>query len=404
MAVGNPEVLRKAVITTDAITTAGKLNPEQADKFIDYVFDVTKLKGNARTIKFRSEQYYIDKIGVGARVAVPKVEAKDPGVRRGVSTSRVTLHPQEIMCPFEISYQMLEQNLEGEALAEKLIRLFSIQFGNDMEELCIQGDQLGRAVLQSEYIDGGDPTRYVRDNYLKLQDGWLTLARAGHGVDADQANVSNRIFSRLLNALPEKFKRNRGQLRFFCSTDLEQNYREKVSARATGKGDQALMSEVPLTPYGIPLIGVPLLPMGPRIVEHVTLTGTTAVPLLYKGITSVVVLPSDLDQTPTLPYTEGSGNDYNLTTAADGTVSIARDGASTIPSGATVKVTYSALAQIILTHESNMIVGLNKDTVRLERDRDIFAGVLQFALTADLAVEYEEADAIAFAYNVGTDV
>jgi len=401
MSVPNEEVLRKAVITTDAITSAGKLNPVQADRFIDYVWDITKLKGHARTVKFRAEELYIDKVGVGTRVAVPKVEAVDPGVRRGISTSRVTLHPEETMCPFEVSYEMLDENLEGEAFAEHLVKMFATQYANDTEELFIQGDKLGAAILESEYVAGGSTTQYIKDAYLALQDGWLTLARQGHGVDFAGANISNRLFSRLINALPEKFKRDRSKLRFFTSTDLEQNFREKTAARATGKGDDALMSSAPLTPFGIPLIGIPLLPFQPKTVEHLTLTGTTAVPLLYKNVTNVTVLPSTLDKTPTTPYTEGAGNDYILD-AVNGT--IARDAASTIPSGATVKVTYQAQAQIILTHESNFIIGMGRDSIRLESDRDIFKSTLQYSLTAKVACEFEEADAIAFGYNVGLGV
>lgn len=398
-AVTNREALKKAVITTDAITTAGKLNPVQADRFIDFVWDVTKLKGHVRTVKFRNDEMYIDKVGVGTRVAVPKVEAVDPGVRRGITTSRVTLKPSEIMCPFEISYEMLDENLEGEAFAEHLVKMFATQFGNDMEELCINGDALGPAVLQSEYVAGGSATKYVKDAYLALHDGWLTLARQGHGVDFAGANVSNRLFSRLINALPEKFKKDRTKLRFFCSTDFEQNYREKVAARATGKGDVALMSEMPLTPFGVPLIAVPLLPFQPKVVEHIVLNGTTATSLLYKDVTSVVVTTSTLDATPEDAYS--ASTDYALD-AANGT--IARVGGTTIGDGATVKVTYNAEAQVICTHESNFIMALGRDSIRLETDRDIFKSTLQYSLTAKLDCEFEEADAISFGYNIGLDV
>jgi len=400
MSVDNQEILRKAVITTDSMTTAGLLNPEQADKFIDFVWDICKLKGNARTLKFRPEELQIDKIGVGSRAAVPKVEATDPGVRRGITTSRVTLRPSEVMVPFEISYTALDVNLEGEKLAEHLVKMFATQFGNDLEELYIQGDQLGAAILESDYFDGGASDKYVKDGFLALQDGWLTLARQGHGVDFAGANISNRLFSRLLNALPEKFKRDRTKLRFFCSTDLEQNYREKVAARATGKGDQALMSEMPLTPFGVPLIGVPLLPFQPKIVEHVVVNtdGTTATALLYKDLANVVVTTSTLGASPESAYTEGV--DYTLD-AANGTIT--RLGGGSIPSGGTVKVTYQAEAQVICTHQDNFLVGIGKD-VRIETDRDIFKSVLQYALTAKVACEFEEADAISFGYNIGLDV
>src|SRR5262245_57911796 len=101
--VSNEELVEKAIIATDAIASSGKLNPAQADRFIDYVVEETVLTQMARVVRFRNEQLDIDKIGVGRRVTVPKNEAQDPGVRRGISTSKVSLNPVTLMTPFEIT-------------------------------------------------------------------------------------------------------------------------------------------------------------------------------------------------------------------------------------------------------------------------------------------------------------
>ena len=112
--VSNEELVQKAVITTDAIAAAGKLNPAQSDKFIDFVIQETVLKDNARTVKFRNEELNIEKIGIGKRAALPAAEASDPQVRRGISTSKVTLKPLEIIVPFEIGDSFKENNIEGD--------------------------------------------------------------------------------------------------------------------------------------------------------------------------------------------------------------------------------------------------------------------------------------------------
>lgn len=179
----NEQLVQKAVVTTDAIAASGKLNPAQATKFISYVFDLTSLKDNARIVKFTNETMEIDKIGVGKRVAVPKAEAADPKVRRGISTSKVVLQPREIMVPFEISDTFGEINIEGKDVEDTIVRLMALQTGNDLEELYVNGDKLGVAVLQSDILEDGDTTRYVKDTYLALVDGWATRAMAGgtHG-------------------------------------------------------------------------------------------------------------------------------------------------------------------------------------------------------------------------------
>jgi hypothetical protein len=84
MSVPNQEFIEKAVVATDAIASAGKLNPRQAERFIDFVIDETMLtKSGIRTVRFRNESWDVDKINVASRVAVPAAEAADPLLRRG---------------------------------------------------------------------------------------------------------------------------------------------------------------------------------------------------------------------------------------------------------------------------------------------------------------------------------
>lgn len=398
--ISNEQLVEKAVITTDAIAAQGKMNPEQANKFIDYVWDATMMRNNARTIKFAPETLNIDKIGVGNRVAVAAAEAADPGLRRGINTSKISLTPVEVMVPFEISDTFGEINIEGGAVEDHVVRMMATTFGNDIEDLDINGNKLGPAILESVYKDGGDTTKYVKDGYLGLIDGWLQLSEGGNRVNFANENISLSVFSRMLNAMPAKFKRDRGRLRFFCAPEIEQNYREKYAARNTTKGDQAADSNMPLTPFGIPLVAVPLMSLTPPITEHVAVNtdGTTATALKYAPVTNIVVTPATLSNTPLTPYVLGVDYSQNL---ANGTIT--RLGGGSIGSGATVKVTYTSKARIILTHFQNFLVGIGRD-IRIEKARDIFKRVNQYAITAKVTVNIEETTALVDGYNVGTAV
>lgn len=399
MGISNEELVQKAVITADALASSGKLNAAQSDTFIDYVIDETVLKDNARIVRFRNETLDIDKIGIGSRVAVPKSEASDPGVRRGVTTSKITLQPHEICVPFEIGDTFKEVNLEGDNIEETIIRLMATQLANDLEELYVLGNKLGHAVIEGDIVDGGSSTQYVKDSYLALVDGWQLLAEGANIVDAAGTNIGLSLFSKALRALPTKFRRNKASLRWFMSPDLWQLYLEKLSTRATALGDSAAGGGSH-GPFGIPAVPVPLWDLQPKVVEHVQLNGTTAVSLKNAPVSSVVVTPNDLAAVPTTPYVEGAGNDYVLDATA-GTV--ARDAAGTIGDGDTVKVTYNANPQLLLTHQNNFVVGIGRD-IRIEKDRDIYKGVNQYAITAKVDVQFEELSAMTKVRNIGTGV
>lgn len=395
--VQNEALVQKAVVVADALATQGKLLPQQADKFIDFVIDVTGLKNHARVVRFRNEELIVDKIGVGKRMAMPAVEATAPTIRRGVATSKVTLHPVEIILPFEISDTFREINLEGESVEDHIVKMMATQLANDLETLYIEGDTTGRAAIEGDIVEGGSTTTYIKDSYLALADGWLKKARSGHVVDCAGANIGASTFSKMLNAMPAKFKRDRTLLRFFASIESDQNYREKLGTRATGTGDAAINSTTQLTPFGSPLAPFALFPHKPRIVEHVKLTGTDVIPLLHTNISNVVVTISTLDQTATAAIAATSNYTVDL---AAGT--IARIGGA-IGDGDTVKVTYDATPQMLLTPVGNMIIGIGRD-IRIEKDRDIFKRVNQYAITCKVSVDYEETDAIVLARNIGSGV
>jgi hypothetical protein len=392
----NEEVVRKAIVTTDDIAASGKLNDAQSDKFIDYVVDVTGIKEYTRVVRFRNENMNIEKIGVGGRVTVPAAEARDPAVRKGISASKVTLTPVEIMTPFEIGDSFREINLEGDAVEDHIVKMMATQMGNDSEELQINGDTVGRAAVESDLIDGGSSSEYIKDSFMALFNGWLRKADSGNLVDIAGDAISSNVFSKMLNAMPAKFKRDRRNLVFLCSQELEQLYRERVSTRATSTGDAAVNSDAAMTPFGIPLKGLPLFEEYPVTVQHVVLTGTTVASLRYGPVQagSVIVTISTLGNAPEEAYVEDT--DYTIDYTAG---TIVRTGGSAIGSGNTVKVTYRAFPQIILTHKQNLIVAIGRD-IRIEKDRDIYKRVNQYAITSKLDVQFETTDAVVKAYNI----
>jgi len=378
------------------LASGGKLNSEQADRMIDFIFDETGLRGMVRLVRMRAEQFDIDKIGVGQRVAVPKGEAVDPGVRRGVTTSKVSLNKKAIMVPFEVSEEFLEDNIEGESAEDHVARMMGTQFANNLEDMYINGNTFGPAVQEEDIIEGGS-VNFVKDPLLALMDGWLKLSAAGNLVDADGANISSNVFSKMKNAMPNKFRKRLNQLKFFLPMDTEQNYRQALAARGTALGDNALQTEERVRAFGVELVPLSLLEAQPLKVAHVTLTGTTAVQLNGdKNITDVVVHLQTLSSTPVAAI---AGSDYDLDAVAG---TIARSGGSTLATPVNVKVTYRSGTEILLCEGRNLILGIGRD-ITIKKDMDIFKDVRQWAMTVRVAVNIEESTAIVLAKNVGLE-
>jgi hypothetical protein len=398
--VTNEELIQKAITAAEALVSAGKLQPAQVTTFLQYVVDESIFKNNCRTVTFRNEKMEISKIGIGNRVMFPAVEYQAPQVRVGVNTSKIELQPKEVIVPIDISDTFKEHNIEGENVGDTIMQMFAKGYRNNSEELCIRGDTVGEAAIENEVVPGGSDTQYIKDSLMAMFDGWWRKADAAHGVDLEGTNIGLTVFDIMIRQMPQKFRRNKAQLRWFVPSDLAQIYTTKIATRQTPAGDAAAQG-VSLKPFGIPLVEVPLLDMHPTVVEHVTLTGTTAVALRYKPIYagSVVVTLATLGATPTTPYIETT--DYVID-YANGT--IVRNGGGSIGSGALCKVTYKSMPSIILTHWQNFVIAYGRDDMRMERQRNIHKRADEYVMTGKIDVQIEEVDAMVKGYNIGDQV
>jgi hypothetical protein len=194
--------------------------------------------------------------------------------------------------------------------------------------------------------------------------------------------------------MPDKWKRTKRNMKFFSSTDHEQNYRQTVSSRATAAGDMALSAQMNLTPYGVELVPLPLLPSQPLVVEHLVLASTTPVALKHKNVSDFVLTYQTLGSSPTAAI---AGADYVLD-AVNGTV--ARSGGSSLTDPVSVKATYRSQGQVMLTEYRNMIFGMGRE-ITIKRDEDIYADTKQYAIHAKIACAVEELDALVLVKNIG---
>lgn len=129
------------------------------------------------------------------------------------------------------------------------------RIGTDLENLAIMGDT-------TTADDGSANYRLLKSN-----EGWHkiglegdTQQSAGNIVDCGGNSITKTYFSQMIRSLPNQFKMNRADLRFFCSPSVIQDYRDWLTTRQTSLGDQSLVGNDPLRVFGIPIVEIPLIP------------------------------------------------------------------------------------------------------------------------------------------------
>lgn len=260
------ELLEKAIVTSqtgagklgtsaDDAARGGLLKPEQANRFIDYMFDATVVTKVARTIRMRSDIQEIDKIGVGERILKVATEADANFSNQAVVFAKISLATKKLRLDWELSSESLEDGIEGADLEDHIARMMANQVGNDVEDLILNGDSASS------------------DTLLKAFDGVRKLATThGHVVDAAGSTVSKGVFNDALKKMPRRYKQRRNQLRFLSGSNLVQDYLYSLTsipgtpediASGIVRGDVVANNGAPggVIPFafGIPVVEVPLL-------------------------------------------------------------------------------------------------------------------------------------------------
>ena len=192
---------------------AGILRPEQARRFIDYVWDATVLAQDGRRVTMRANTMELEKVNVGERV-IRAANQGDPGFdNAGATFSKVELTTKKLRLDWEVSSEALEDNIEGGALEDHLVRLMTTAFGNDIEDLAINGDG-------------------STGNFLSIMNGFVNQTRNdgfAHAatVQTFEDNVGSdwttEDMQAVILALPRRYRALQSGLKFYAGTDTFAN-------------------------------------------------------------------------------------------------------------------------------------------------------------------------------------
>lgn len=257
-------------------TGTGILRPEQARRFIDYVWDATTLAQDGRRVTMRANTMELEKINVGDRVIRAASQGKSDYTNTGATFSKVELTTKKIRLDWEISSESLEDNIEGAALEDHLVRLMTNAFGNDIEDLAINGD------------GSTDPFKGIMKGFINLEQ---TNANIGSGSNLGGAHEvinstlvgSNVAFTdwttermqALILAMPRRYRAITNGLKFYAGTDTFANivknngtYINNLGSTEAARGQflggeaQTFGGARQTRVLGIPVLEVPYYPTG----------------------------------------------------------------------------------------------------------------------------------------------
>lgn len=189
-------------------TPGGILAPEQARRFIDYVWDATVLAKDGRRVTMRANTMEIEKVNVGERVIRAAAQADATYTNAGATFTKVELTTKKIRLDWEVSTESLEDNIEGGALEDHLVRLMTNAFANDIEDLAINGDG-----------STGD--------FLSIMEGFVTKVTDGSDAHEALVTVTNDdwtpvVMQDIILAMPRKYRAIKQNLKFYAGTDAFQ--------------------------------------------------------------------------------------------------------------------------------------------------------------------------------------
>ena len=256
-----PNAVTPSYSPNPAFAGAGILRPEQARRFIEYVWDGTVLAKDGRRVTMRANTMELEKVNVGERVIRAANQGDPTYTNAGATFTKVELTTKKIRLDWEVSSEALEDNIEGAALEDHLVRLMTQAFANDIEDLAINGTGTGA------------------NNFLNIMEGFVSRTKTDGWAHEYVATVSNNAFTpevlqQVVDRLPRKYRALKTGLKFYAGTSAFQGIVRNNGTAANNiwsyeyrntylNGNDQVLGDARVTRVlGIPVMEVPYYPEG----------------------------------------------------------------------------------------------------------------------------------------------
>lgn len=234
------EGLQRALTSGTTIASAGAMNADQEDRFLDWMVEEQAALRRVNVRRMVANTAYLDELVTGTRKLRLAAEATAPTVADGFSVVRRSLATKETIWGEDLSYSFIEDNIERGNIESHIAANLARAFGNDHNDLFWNGDDSDS------------------DAFIGIAEGIIARAKADSGVtdyDATSVTTWQNVFNGALKLLPFKYQA-RPDLAFFIPFSGTFVYADELADRATSLGDQVLVNgQAALRYFGLPVYG-----------------------------------------------------------------------------------------------------------------------------------------------------
>lgn len=230
-------------ISSALFSTGGRLPPEVADTFIDYLVEFQVALSRCQTRRMMGPEGHTDELTIASRRIRKATEGVEPSDSNAIGTKRRTLTTVEVIWAESITLTFLEDNVERAGAEGHIARMLATQFGNDLNDLAWNGDQADTA-----------------DAFRAINNGWITIMQGDSEVNdvdfSDTAILSNTaletdatsMLKAMSLAVPNKFKAL-PDLVYWTPVRFAEEFADQLSVRETGLGDSVIVGGFPAMRY-----------------------------------------------------------------------------------------------------------------------------------------------------------
>jgi len=230
----NGDGARTRSMSTSALVTGGALDPEQSNRFEQYVRGSSDMMKAADVQMLNNPKGEIDSVYLTNMITQKATEGTTLGETASVLLGDDNYETVETYAAIDVTHKLLTRNVEKEQFANTIIDMVIKAVGNDYSFMSVNGD-----------TTSSDPALSCWDGYLKQAQNGRVISAGGAGVSYDLFAAANDVFD------DQKRRYLRKQLRFMGHSRLWANWDKTLTSRATTLGDSVLGGGNSANPLGI---------------------------------------------------------------------------------------------------------------------------------------------------------